>query len=141
MPGCILRVVSSSTDVESLIKASGLRPYKVYREGEPLVPVRKLVNKYSGFNIHVSIADGSSLDRQVRDAIRFLKRHSAGLGRLKRHRKFEEMTLDFGLWRGTDETEPLARFCRLPAILIELAGRHGIALELSFYGSNKKRQG
>jgi hypothetical protein len=136
MPGCVLRVVSSSTDIESLIKVSGLRPFLLYRKDEPRIPGGKQLNKSSGFNLDVSKADGFLLDSQVHDAIRFLKRHSAGLRRLVRHRTFEEMTIDFGLWSRSAEKQP-AQFCRFPATLIELLGKHGIALELSFYASKQ----
>jgi hypothetical protein len=49
MPGCILRVVSSRAAIEALIKASDLRPYKIYRKGEPLISRSKKLNNYSGF--------------------------------------------------------------------------------------------
>lgn len=82
MPGCVLRVESRSPDVERLVKASGLQPIVIYRKGQPRVPGSHL-SRESGFNVDVSPANGG-LDRQARDATRFLKRHEPGLRRLRR---------------------------------------------------------
>jgi hypothetical protein len=132
MLGCILRVVSTRTAIESLIKASGLRPFKSYRKGEPLISGSKKLSNYSGFNVDVSQAD--DLDSQVSEAIRFLKKHSAGLRRLRRHRSFKEMTLDFGVWNGAPQKS--AQFFRLPVLFVELAGKSGISFERSLYDLN-----
>ena len=129
MPGCILRVVSTRTAIESLIKTSDLRPFKIYRKGEPIVSGSKKLSRYSGFNVDVSQAD--DLDNQVREAIRFLKKHSAGLRRLRRHRSFKEMTLDFGVWNRAPQKP--AQFFRLPDPLVQLSGKSGIGIELSLY--------
>jgi hypothetical protein len=43
------------------------------------------------------------------------------------------MSLDFGLYDRATENMPWPSYS-LPATLIELAGKHGISIELSFYG-------
>ncbi len=47
------------------------------------------------------------------------------------------MTLDFGLYDLATENRPWPSY-RLPVPLIELAGKYGIQVELSFYGSGGK---
>jgi len=43
------------------------------------------------------------------------------------------MTLDFGVYYRATKERPWPSY-RFPASLIELAGKHGIEIELSFYG-------
>src|SRR5437870_8988726 len=131
MPGCVLRIQSKTSKVESLVEASGLRPIAIHRKGWPRVPGSTHLSPKSGFNVDVSRVDGS-VEKQARDAIRFLKRHAAGLGRLRRCKAFGGMALDFGLYSRATEDRPWPIY-RLPATLIELAGKHGIEIELSFY--------
>jgi hypothetical protein len=137
MPGCVLRVGSKTTNVEPLLKTCGLQPIVVFRKGHPRAPGSTLLSQRSGFNVDVSPADGD-LERQVRDAIRFLKRHAAGMSRLRRHARFGGMTLDFGVYDRTTEQRPWPSY-HLPASLIELAGKHGIEINLSFYGSDSTK--
>lgn len=139
MPGCVLRIGSKTTKVEVLIKASGLQPTVIHRKGQPRVPGGTRVSLGSEFNVEVSNADGT-IEKQARDAIRFLKRHAGRLGRLRQHKDFGGMTLDFGLWNRATEDRPWPSY-RLPASLIELAGRNGIEIELSFYGSESDNAG
>jgi hypothetical protein len=130
MPGCVLRVRSKTT--RALVKVSGLQPIVIHRKGHPRVPGATALSPSSGFNVDVSRADGR-LEKQAIDAARFLRRHMSGLARLRRCKAFGGMTLDFAVYdRATvDRRWPSYR---LPATLIELAGKQGIEIELSFYG-------
>jgi hypothetical protein len=67
-------------NVEVLVKASGLKPTVIHRKGQPRVPGGTRLSTKSGFNVDVSRANGT-VEKQALDAIRFLKRHVAGLGR------------------------------------------------------------
>ena len=91
------------------------------------------------FNVDVRRVDGI-LEKQVQDAVRFLKRHGRGLARLRRSKAFGGMTLDFGVYDRKSADKPWPTY-RLPAPLIELAGNHGIEIELSFYGVEQKNAG
>ena len=82
--------------------------------------------------MNVSDADGV-LQRQARDAVRFLKKNAHGLVRMRRCRAFDGMTLDFGVYYRASTETPWPSY-RLPVALIELAGTHSVELELSFYG-------
>jgi hypothetical protein len=118
-----------------LVKASGLRPIIIHRKGQPRVPGGTRLSPSSGFNVDVSRSD-AGIERQARDAIRFLRRHHAGLRRLRRCKNFNGMTLDFGLYDRTTEQMPWPSY-HVPATLVELAGKHGIDIVLSFYGARK----
>ena len=133
MPGCVLRVGSKSLRVERLVRASGLRPIAIHKKGRPRVPGGVTLCRASGFNVDVSVVDGD-VKRQARDAIRFLTRHARGLARLRRCSHFDGMVLDFGLYYRATPDRPWPSY-RLPAALVALAGKHGIEIELSFYGA------
>lgn len=131
MPGCVLRVGTRTSDVDRAVEASGLRPINVFRKGTPKVPGAGTLATVSGFNVDVS--PNESLERQVRGAIQFLRRHGPGLRRLRRLKHFGAMTLDFAdRYRPTAAT-PFPTY-RFPAALIDLAGKHGIEIHLSLYG-------
>lgn len=132
MPGCILRV--ETKDVDTAVSASGLRPIVVFRKGTPKAPGASALADCSGFNVEVSRKE--DLEDQVRGAVRFLRRHAVGLQRLRRSRGFCGMALDFGNWyRSTAKAAwPSYHF---PPTLVELAGKHGIEIELSLYGPRR----
>ncbi len=138
MPGCVLRVQSATTKVEVLVEASGLRPIVVHRKGQPRFPGAAVKSRTSGFNVDVSGSD-DGIEEQARDAIRFLKRHDAGLRRLRLCKGFGSMTLDFGLYDRSTTERPWPSY-RLPVALVQHAGRHGIEIELSFYGRQSRRR-
>jgi hypothetical protein len=136
MPGCVLRVRSKTSKVEDLVQASGLTPIVIHRKGHPRVPGGTALSPSSGFNVDVSDADGV-LEEQTRDAVRFLQSHARGLARLRRCKAFGGMTLDFGVYERSSSDRPWPSY-RLPAPLVELAGKHAVELELSFYGVQPK---
>ena len=131
MPGCVLRVTTKTEQVDAAVNASGLRPIAVFNRGAPKVPGGARVAASSGFNVEVS--ESEDLDEQVRDAVRFLKRHAVGLRRLHRLRIFGGMTLDFASGDRGTENVPWPSY-RFPFALVELAGKHRIEIELSIYG-------
>jgi hypothetical protein len=135
MPGCVLRVESATTDVEPLVTASGLHPIVIHRRGQPKVSGARILSRTSGFNVEVSGSAGG-IENQARDAVRFLKRHETGLQRLRHCRCFKAMTLDFGLYDRATAMRPWPSY-RLPRSLIQLAAKHAIEIQLSFYGPVK----
>jgi len=136
MPGCVLRVASSTAKVEDLVRVSGLTPVTVFKKGHPKALGSAVMSRTSGFNVVVSAAE--VLQSQVRDAVRFLTRHARGLRRLRRHATFVGMSLDFGLSDRASPDRPWPSY-RVSAELVALLGKHGMELELSFYGRARER--
>ena len=132
MPGCVLRIKTKTLDVDTAVKASGLRPIVIFRKGTPKAPGAATLAKCSGFNVDVSRKE--DLKQQVHDAVRFLRWHAAGLKRLRRSTTFGGMALDFAdCYRATGAARwPSYHF---PVTLVEVAGRHGIEIVLSLYGT------
>jgi hypothetical protein len=136
MPGCVLRVASSTSKVEDLVRVSGLTPVAVFKKGHPKTAGSAVMSRISGFNVVVSTAE--VLQSQVRDAVGFLTHHARGLGRLRRHATFVGMNLDFGLSDRVSPDRPWPSY-RVPSGLVALLGKHGMELELSFYPSAPER--
>jgi hypothetical protein len=51
----------------------------------------------------------------------------------------DSCALDFGLYERASRDRPWPSY-RLPADLVEVAGKHAIELELSFYGTEPKQR-
>ena len=96
----------------------------VYKRGEVRSKARPTRRKWSasGLNIAVSEAGFTNLDRQVREAIGFLKLHKSALRRLAKKPGVESLTLDFGIARRKAE----AQFDYFPPELLRLAGQLNI---------------
>lgn len=129
---CVLRVAGSKAAVRSFTARTSLPVYRVFFTGEPLLPGKPKLARTTGFNVSVSSAPGSDVPAQVRDAIRFCKKHAAELRRMRAAFKRGSAELDFSVWA----TEPSSTFThsyRLPPSLMELAARYGFTVRLSIY--------
>jgi len=116
--------------IESFLKITQMRPYKMWNVGDQRVPGSPNLGKHkdSGFNIRVS--DHDELSQAIHDAVLFLEARPSELQRLSHTNGIEEPVLDFGLFCGQDS---LAHYDRLPARLIQLSGENKIGIELSHY--------
>ena len=133
MPGCVLRVHGSTSNVRAFLAKSRLGPSKVYFRGDPNILKRRGPLKYSGFNVPLTSERlGSSSCKQSLGAAAFLSRHRAELKRLSKF-GLTKAVLDFGLWDRATEKYPWPTY-PLSRKLVALAGEFGFAIELSFYG-------
>ncbi|MGA7990946.1 MAG: hypothetical protein WCC53_05890 [Thermoanaerobaculia bacterium] len=105
---------------------------KVFVAGEPLWPGATRLTRINAFNIAVSSAPGTDLSAQVRDALRFIKKHARELRRLKATFPHGKPELDFAIWVKTP-AETYTQSYQLPPALLKLAGDHGFAVRLSLY--------
>jgi len=108
---CVLRV--TAPDIATAAHRLAVKPYRV--EGNCA-------------HFDVSVADFDDLAGQIADAIAFLKRHKAEVDELMALPSSDGV-LDFGVAR----RHVAAQFGRLSAELVCLAGKAGLALELSLY--------
>lgn len=131
MAGCVLRVSSETFRVDDFLAASSLQPCDVYRRGELKTHKGKLYDR-SGFTVVISEADGDDLPGQIRDAVAFLEQNEEEVARLGNTVGTENIVLDFGIWRKPVFTQ----YSYFPAQLLSLAGRLGVGIELSIYGSD-----
>jgi hypothetical protein len=127
---CVLRASGRGFDAAAFLAGTHFKPCAVWRKGEArLGRPRSKKHTDSGFNLVVSAADGHGTKRQIRDVLRFLKRHRGILTQLRDSSGIENVILDFGIWQRSG----LAQFDHFPAALVSIAGELGMGLELSRY--------
>ena len=130
---CILRAsFKSQKAMEAFLLTSCLTPVKVHRKGERRFPNLKRnlkVNKSNSANFDVSRAKFSDLSKQIRDAIRFIKKHELELQRLASLSTKQPPCLDFGLIR----RDVPVQCDQLPTELLREMSKVGLALEMSYY--------
>ena len=127
---CILRVGGASLDVDALLAAIDLKPYRIWRKGEPRTsrPGSRL-REASGMCFAVSEADFREFDEQMREATEFLQRHLADMKIMETYPEVEWFDLDFGI-ELRDVTIPTDVL--RPAFLKAAAGS-GVTVCLSHY--------
>jgi hypothetical protein len=132
---CVLRVTGKKFDPAGYLASSTLKPYSIFRAGEPRVasqPNGKM-HEWSGFKVDVSKRPRNDLAGQVVDAIAFLKKHKQTLTRLRSVPDVEDVRLDFPIDLRIDRRNVFAQFDYLPPELVSLAGAVGCGLEMSIY--------
>lgn len=133
MPGCVLHVHGEAFDPAAFLATASLQPYDSFRKGDRRFPQSRRSPKVwevGGFKCLVSDREGD-LAGQVADAIAFLTRNHDDLVRLSGF-PVESAYLDFGYdCRLGEEVHIQCEW--LPPELLRLAGKLGLAIELSLY--------
>ena len=127
---CILRVSGESLDVDVLLAAIGMKPYRIWRKGERRTsnPESRL-NETSGMCFEASDADFSEFDEQVREATGFLQRHLADLKIMEIFPGVEAFNLDFGI----ELRDVAIHVDTLPPAFLKAAAAVGVRVCLSHY--------
>lgn len=136
MPGAVLRVSGSKVGVKRFLAESRWQPTAIYWKGGNRLADSTLISQVNGFNVTVSDAEGSRLDRQIRDAMKFLKGQKADLKRLSRLRLHAVM--DFGVHASHNEGWAFYRFDKT---FLKALSQARIALEVSHYGGPADHDG
>lgn len=128
--GTVLRASGSKASVEAFLTRTKWSPLSVFWRGKKRSEHSVSVSKINGFNVNVSDADGLNLQKQVKHAMRLLRRDAAEFRRLKRLRL--HAVLDFAV-EVKDKDGPA--FFRFPSELMQLLAKYNLSLEVSYYGS------
>ena len=131
---CVLRVSGKYFDVDQFLRESPWVPRAIFRIGEPRVPTSQPdgpVSRQSGFNLNASNAEFSELQKQIDDAILFLRSNEKELVRLRDFPGVEGMCLDFGI----EERDVPAQSEAFPPELLFLLSQMGISLAFTLYPS------
>jgi len=113
--------------VDRFLEESSLTPYDVYRKGELRLVTNQQLHESSGLKVEVSNAEFEDWQKQVADAISFLKQNRKELERLCRFPGVEGACLDFAL----SKRDVFCQQDTLPAELLYLAGSIGLDISLS----------
>jgi hypothetical protein len=130
---CVLRVYGRRFDVDAYLRRGTLVPVAVKHRGEPRLPATQPNGPrilLSGCNIVISPASRTDFARQLRGAVKFLKRHARAVRSLRLRKGVEIAVLDFGVER---RPEAVVQCETLSEELVALAGRLGLAVEISHY--------
>jgi hypothetical protein len=132
---CVLRVTGKNFDAEAFLRNSSLKPYKVFRSGDPrtMSSAEGSVHMESGFNVNVSDAAWTDLSQQISDACTFLGQYTHELQLLTSLGTVEDIRLDFPSYLRIGTNEVVAQFDYFPPELLKSAGNLGIGIELSTY--------
>jgi len=135
---CHLRVDGRRLDPEFWLRQMRVVATYVGHRGDRLPGNRK--SRTACFNVNVSGRGFGEFSRQIADAKRFLRTHSALLRQLTDHATVEHAVLDFGISALVDCREVFAQFITFPADLVALAADVGVALEVSLYPVTDSRK-
>ena len=132
---CVLRVSGERFDPSQFLAGSKLKPYSVFRAGEPRFVSQSngKLHEMSGFKVNVSQRSWDGLHGQVADAIAFLKKYKRSLSKLRLIRDVDDIRLDFPLDLRIDRKKVFTQFEYFPPELVSLAGALGCGLEMSIY--------
>jgi hypothetical protein len=95
MPSCVLRISGRTFDPDIFLSKSRMKPDRTFHKGEDR-PLGKKV-KESGFTVLVSDAEGDNFEKQIDDAIIFLRKNKSELLKLKRYKSLDAL-MDFGVF-------------------------------------------
>ncbi len=126
---CILRICGKKTfDVDTFLSCLPLKPSVIYRKGEYL---KKNKIEEPQLIFDVSNADTSKLDKQVKDAIKFLKTHQKELVQVSSIKTIRAMALDFSFNSRIDQKKAAFQYDYFPSELIKLAGNLNLSIWLT----------
>jgi hypothetical protein len=132
---CNLVILGKNFDIDVFLAQTKLCGFSKAYKGEPRLkskPDGKKV-EHSRISIETSKADFHELEKQIKDTIRYLKRHKDKLSHIEQCSEIDFATLDFGINLRIDRKKVLLQSYRFPNELLTLAGELGLDIELSIY--------
>ena len=132
---CNLVILGKNLDIDAFITKSKLRGYSKHYKGETMFKSNPQGKKviHSRVAIQTSKADFNHLDQQIKDTIKYLKRHMDKLNLIKETKEIDIALLDFGIHLRIDKKKIYLQSDRFPSELLKLAGDLGLDIELSIY--------
>lgn len=132
---CNLVILGKDLDIDKFLTKSKLRGFTRIYKGEPMFKSKPEGRKveHSRVAIQTSKADFNELDKQIKDTIRYLKKHKDKLTYIKQVKEIDLALLDFGINLRIDRKKVLLQSDRFPNELLKLAGELGLDIELSVY--------
>lgn len=134
---CVFRAGGKDFDVDAFVATSSLKPYQVFRRGEPRFERSKRPDRRhwtrSGLKVAVSECGWDDLAGQIEDATRFIEVNEQELRRLRDVPELECSGFDFPSTLRIGSNDIVVESHRFPAALLALAGSVGADIELTIY--------
>ena len=126
---CILRICGKKTfNIDTFLSSLQLKPSVIHRKGDYSRKI-KIVEPQLIFD--VSNAETSDLEKQIKDAIKFLKAHQKELGKACSIKTIRTMALDFNFNSRIDQKKVAIQYDYFPSELIKLAGNLNLSIWLT----------
>lgn len=135
---CLLRAEFAEKDqLEVYLGKTTFKDITAFRRGELRFPSSKNPKKVlrNGINIRVSNADFFDFRKQVRDATRFLIRHTSEVRRLRKSASRGSVFLDFAI--GIPDS--IMTCYRIPEELSQVCSSLGLDIEISQYAMSSEK--
>ena len=138
--GCILRISGDKFDVDKFVDSTILKPYWVFQIGQPMNILKPKGKKYnsSGLNILTSDADFDNFDKQLKDSIKYLKKHYKELTAITKDKTITEFVLDFGITSRISTGKVFTQSDTFPSELLKLAGDLNMDICLSQHSESSE---
>ncbi len=135
---CTLRAGGNNFDVDTFLESSIFTPCAVFRRGEQRAPASQPkgpILQHSGFNLGVSDAEFSDVERQIRDAQAFIKSNEKELERLIAYPGVDGVEIDFAI----EIENVFGQSYSFPPNLLSMLGRLRIELVISCYPAAEEK--
>ncbi|GHF69223.1 hypothetical protein [Deinococcus ficus] len=127
---CVLRAAGTDFDVDGSIARVQLPDiFRIYRKGTRNRPSQPGSHEASGLNVVVSDAEFTEVDRQIEEALHYLKVHTDALRLLAGFPRVLGVVLDFGI----EDRDVGAQADYFPPDLLRALGDLNIGLVVSRY--------
>lgn len=132
---CVLRFTGDNFDVDGFLEHTGLQPYLKFKKGDPIWNGKNQYT-YNGCSFDLSEDDFENLQKQIEEAIKFLKENFDKLRMAYDFNLIEEdgQEIDFGINLRASEVVVM-QTDSFPPELLRLAGQLGCSITLSQYNT------
>ncbi|WP_160715457.1 hypothetical protein [Chitinophaga solisilvae] len=132
---CILMIAGKDFDIPQFLNVTRLRVLKKMIKGEPRSSLRPDGEKlpYSYLTIETSKADYGDLNAQVKDTIKYLRKHRNQLMNIKTTGGIDHINLDFGIESSNGQ---LLQSIFMPRDLVSLAAEFRMSIQVSVYSKD-----
>ena len=129
---CVLRIAGKNLDIDDFILRSGLKGFaKKYKEGTLKSKSNLLGKQYSFVSTTISEAGLSSAEKQVSDAIAYLKKNKKKLALINSTREIDYATINFMINLKSVSDNYFAQYIYLPKELTVLCGSLNLGIEVA----------
>ena len=132
----MLNIYGDKLNVEAIAEKLTVKPYKIFKKGDPVFKElpKSAKTRKTGLSFLVSNADFNQLNKQIKDAIKFLSNNKSEIKKITTNKNFEHARLDFGIEIRIGKNV-IFQFDSFPYELLSLLGELKIDLETSLYPS------